>query len=302
MTTTSPGTTQAGTTKAGTTAAGRAEAPGTARRGVLQLVLIISCFVSIFPILWMLLTSVKTQQETLVSPPVWIPTHPTLDSYRRVADSIDLGSSFLNSLIIAVCCTIGVVVTSLLAGYVFAKKRFRGRGLLFAVMIATMFLPPIVTLIPLYRIASALGLHGSLLGIIVPNLANAFGIFLLRQFIVGVPDELLEAARLEGCSEFRIVFRIVAPVITPALAALTLFSFVYYWQSYLWPLTVLGGDKSASPIVLSLSQLLSYTGSAQNTGLVMAGASLAVLPPLVLFVFLQRYFVNSIANSGITGQ
>ncbi len=119
-------------------------------------------------------------------------------------------------------------------------------------MIATMFLPPIVTLIPLYRIVTHLGLSASLAGVIVPNLANAFGIFLLRQFILGVPDELIEAARLDGASEFRIVFQIVAPAVMPAIAALALFAFVYHWNSYLWPLTILQGNNDAYPIVLSL--------------------------------------------------
>ena len=118
----------------------------------------------------------------------------------------------------------------------------------------------------------------------MPNLANAFGIFLMRQFIAGVPDELIDAARMDGASELRILFKIVAPSIAPAIAALALFAFVYHWNSYLWPLTVLQGNSDDYPIVISLSRLLSYNRGAMNTGLVMAGATLAVLPPLVLFV------------------
>ena len=151
-----------------------------------------------------------------------------------------------------------------MAGYAFAKYRFRGRDLLFAVMLATMFLPPIVTLIPLYRIVSHLGLDGGLVGVIVPNLANAFGIFLIRQFILGVPDELIEAARLDGASELRIVFQIVAPAVMPAIAALTLFAFVYHWNSYLWPLTVLQGQRERTRSCLSFGRLLSYTRSARE--------------------------------------
>lgn len=271
------------------------------RRFGVQLLVLVACIATAFPVFWMVASSLKTPQESLASPPVWFPRSPNLDSYREVNQAISVGQGFLNSAIIAVSCTIGVVITSLLAGYVFAKKRFRGRNLLFAVLVATMFLPPIVTLIPLYRIAGELDLQGSMLGIILPNLANAFGIFLLRQFAAGVPDELLEAARLDGCSELRIVFRVVAPLLMPAISALTLFAFVYYWQSYLWPLTVLAGDTKHAPIVVTLSQLLSYTGSAQNTGLVMAGACLAVLPPILLFVVLQKQFINSMVSSGIVG-
>ena len=257
--------------------------------------------VAAFPLAWMVLSSLKTPQETMQVPPVWWPASPRLDAYAQVADVIGLGRSFLNSATIALVTTIAIVVTSLMAGFAFAKYQFRYREALFAVLLATMFLPPIVTLIPLYRITGYLGLNGSLAGVLVPNLANAFGIFLMRQFIKGVPDELIEAARLDGASELRILFGIVAPAVLPAIAALTLFAFVYHWNSYLWPLTVLQGNADAYPIVISLSRLLSYNRGAMNTGLVMAGATLAVLPPVLLFVLLQRFFVDSIVASGVKG-
>jgi multiple sugar transport system permease protein len=234
-------------------------------------------------------------------PPVWLPRSPDLDAYREVADVINAGRSFWNSAVIATATTAGVLVTSLMAGYAFAKYRSRGRSLLFSLLIATMFLPPIVTLIPLYRLVTYAGLNASLVGVIVPHLANAFGIFLMRQFIAGVPDELIDAARIDGASELRIVFSIVAPSVTPALAALTLFAFVYHWNTYLWPLTILQGNSDDYPIVISLSRLLSYNRGAMNTNLVMAGATLAVLPPLIMFVLLQRFFVDSIVSSGVKG-
>lgn len=254
-----------------------------------------------FPLLWMVLSSLKTPAETMQTPPVWLPQSPGFSAYRDVAGVINAGQSFLNSAIIATTATLGIVLTSLMAGYAFAKYRFPGRNLLFSLMIATMFLPPIVTLIPLYRIVTSLGMNGSLVGVVVPNLANAFGIFLMRQFIAGVPDDLIDAARIDGASELRIVFAIVAPSVIPAIAALTLFAFVYHWNTYLWPLTVLQGSSEDYPIVISLSRLLSYNRGALNTNLVMAGATLAVLPPLVMFIFLQRFFVDSIVGSGVKG-
>src|SRR5579864_4760462 len=175
------------------------------------------------------------------------------------------------------------------------------RDAVFALVVATMFLPPIVTLIPLYRLVGYLRIDGGLMGVIAPNLANAFGIFLMRQFISGVPDDLIDAGRMDGASELRILFSIVAPSVTPAIAALALFAFVYHWNSYLWPLTVLEGHTENYPIVISLSRLLSYNRGAMNTNLVMAGATLAVLPPLILFAFLQRLFVDSIVSTGIRG-
>ncbi|MDF2733357.1 MAG: transporter permease [Desertimonas sp.] len=214
------------------------------------------CVVAAFPLVWMLLTSLKTPQETIESPPVWLPANPSLDAYREVTDVIDVPRSMRNSIVIA-----GVT----------------------------------------YRIVTQIGFDGRLIGVIAPNLVNAFGIFLMRQFIQGVPDELIDAARIDGAGEARILVRIVAPLVTPALAALALFAFVYYWNGYLWPLTVLSGRESEYPIVLSLGRLLSYTRSAENTNLVMAGAALAVLPPLAVFAVLQRYYVRTIARSGLTG-
>ncbi|HTV71327.1 MAG TPA: carbohydrate ABC transporter permease [Rhizobiaceae bacterium] len=257
--------------------------------------------VAAFPLIWMVLSSLKTPAESMQTPPVWFPATPNMSAYSEVAGVIDARRSFLNSFIIATVTTAGILVTSIMAGYAFAKYRFRGRDGLFAVLIATMFLPPIVTLIPLYRLVTNMGFNASLIGVIVPNLANAFGIFLMRQFISGVPDELIDAARMDGASELRIVFSIVAPTVIPAIAALALFAFVYHWNTYLWPLTVLQGNTADYPIVLSLGRLLSYNRGAMNTGLVMAGATLAVLPPLVLFVFLQRFFVDSLVSTGVKG-
>ena len=270
-------------------------------KAIIFTLIILASVVAAFPLVWMVLTSLKTPQETMAVPPVWFPATPNLDAYRQVADVISVGRSFVNSAIIAVFTTGAILVTSLMAGYAFAKYQFKGRNVLFSVLIATMFLPPIVTLIPLYRLTGYLGLNANLLGVVVPNLANAFGIFLMRQFIKGVPDELIDAARMDGASELKIVFQIVAPSVMPAIAALALFAFVYHWNSYLWPLTVLQGNTDQYPIVISLSRLLSYNRGAMNTGLVMAGATLAVLPPLILFVFLQRFFVDSIVATGVKG-
>lgn len=267
----------------------------------LRLAIVIVAVIAAFPLVWMVLSSFKTPAESMQVPPVWLPATPSLDAYAEVADVINAGRSFWNSAVIATVTTAGILITSLMAGYAFAKYRFHGRDALFAVLIATMFLPPIVTLIPLYRLVTAIGLNASLFGVIVPHLANAFGIFLMRQFIAGVPDDLIDAARVDGASELRIVFSVVAPSVVPALAALTLFAFVYHWNTYLWPLTVLQGNSDDYPIVISLSRLLSYNRGAMNTHLVMAGATLAVLPPLVMFVLLQRFFVDSIVSSGVKG-
>jgi multiple sugar transport system permease protein len=273
----------------------------TGHKALVGTLMLLVAVASAFPLVWMVLSSLKTPAESMQVPPVWIPRTPSLEAYEKVSSVINVGRSMWNSLLIASITTAGILATSMMAGYAFAKYRFHGRTLLFSVLIATMFLPPIVTLIPLYRVIGSVGLNASLAGVILPNLANAFGIFLMRQFIAGVPDDLIDAARVDGASELLILFKIVAPSVAPAIAALALFAFVYHWNSYLWPLTVLQGNADAYPIVISLSRLLSYNRGAINTGLVMAGATLAVLPPLVLFVFLQRFFVDSIVSSAVKG-
>lgn len=273
----------------------------TGHKALIGTLMLLVAVASAFPLVWMVLSSLKTPAESMQVPPVWIPRAPSLEAYEKVSGVINVSRSMWNSLLIASVTTAGILVTSMMAGYAFAKYRFRGRTLVFSLLIGTMFLPPIVTLIPLYRVIGSIGLNASLAGVILPNLANAFGIFLMRQFIAGVPDDLIDAARVDGASELLILFRIVAPSVAPAIAALALFAFVYHWNSYLWPLTVLQGNADAYPIVISLSRLLSYNRGAMNTGLVMAGATLAVLPPLVLFVFLQRFFVDSIVSSAVKG-
>ena len=256
-----------------------------------------------FPLAWMVLTSLKTPAETMQTPPVWIPATPSLAAYGKVSEVVQAGRSFVNSAIIATTTTAGILLTSLLAGFAFAKYEFRGREILFAIVIATMFLPPIVTLIPLYRLVGYLHIDGGLAGVIAPNLANAFGIFLMRQFIKGVPDDLVDAGRMDGASELRIVFLIVAPSVTPAIAALALFAFVYHWNSYLWPLTVLQGHSDQYPIVISLSRLLSYNRGALNTSLVMAGATHGCPPasgPVCVSAALLRRQHRQLGGQGMT--
>jgi multiple sugar transport system permease protein len=254
----------------------------------------------LFPLYWMLASSLKSPQELQQAPPTWWPKTPSLNAYRTVFEVIPFGHAFANSLLIAGVATMSVLGTSVLAGYVFAKYHFRGRDVLFWAVIATMFLPPIVTLVPLYWLVSSLGLADSYLGVMLPWLANAFGIFLMRQFIADVPDELVDAARVDGASELRIVWKVVLPLLKPATVTLGVFAFVYYWNNFLWPLSILQ-SASKFPVVLALSQLLSYSSSVQYQNVVMAGALIASLPTIVIFLLTQRVFVQGIARTGVQG-
>ena len=262
--------------------------------------LVVVMIVPLFPLYWMVISALKGPQELQKTPPTWFPTDPSLGAFKTVFDVVPFGRAFLNSAFIAGVSTLSVVITSILAGYVFAKLRFRGSDLLFWIVVATMFLPPIVTLVPLFWLVSTFGLSDSYLGVMLPWLANAFGIFLMRQFIADVPDELIEAARVDGASELRIVWQIVTPLLRPAVVTLSVFAFVYYWNNFIWPLSILQSDTKF-PVVLALSQLLSYSTSVQYQNVVMAGALIASVPTILVFLLAQRVFVQGISRTGVKG-
>jgi multiple sugar transport system permease protein len=254
--------------------------------------------VALFPLYWMVITSLKSPTESAAIPATWWPHHPDFSAYSTVFDAVPFARAFLNSVLITVVCSVSVTVTSILAAFVFAKYRFRGRDLLFWLLVLTMFLPPIVTIVPLYNMMSSLGLVDSYPGVILPWLANAFGIFLMRQFIADVPDELLDAARIDGAGELRVVTQIVTPLLKAPVITLLVFTSVYYWNNFLWPLTILQ-SPDRFPITVSLSQLLSYNTTVQYQNVVMAGVLIASLPTLVVFLVAQRVFVQGIARSGV---
>ena len=250
-----------------------------------------------FPLAWMVLTSLKTPAETMQTPPVWIPATPSLAAYGKVSEVVQAGRSFLNSAIIATTTTAGILLTSLLAGFAFAKYEFRGREILFAIVIATMFLPPIVTLIPLYRLVGYLHIDGGLAGVIAPNLANAFGIFLMRQFVASsIPKDLVEAARMDGCSELGIYARIVLPLLKPALGTLGLITFIASWNNFIGPLIVM-----RSPEMYTLPLALRSLQSPVNTewGALMTGSAIATLPLVVLFVLSSRQLISGLTAGAV---
>ena len=276
-------------------AARRRRRPG---RIVLYAVAVVIGCVALFPIYWLVISSLKTPAELGKIPTTWWPHTFTFEAYRTVFQIVPFAQSFLNSVIITAVCSFSVLLTSILAAYVFAKYRFRGRDALFWLLVGTMFLPPIVTIVPLYNMMSSLGLTDSYLGVVLPWLANAFGIFLMRQFIADVPDELLDAARLDGASEFRVLFQIIVPLLKPAIITLLVFTVVYYWNNFLWPLTILQSQQKF-PITITLAQLLSYNTTVQYQGVVMAGVLIASAPTLLVFLAAQRVFVQGIARSGV---
>jgi multiple sugar transport system permease protein len=266
-----------------------------------NIVLLGAVVIILFPFYWMVVSSLKSPAEEGALPPHWIPYHPTLAGFSAVFHLIPFGREILNSLIVALACTVGTVLTSLMAGYVFAKHDFRGKEALFIVVVATMLVPPFVPLVPLYRAMEAAGIINTYLAMILPYLATGFGVFLMRQFIAGVPDELLDAARIDGASEWGILFRVVRPLVWPAVATLALFAFVFQWNNFIWPLTVVH-SQSLFTIVLGLNELFSsYQTTLTYENAMMAGAAISIVPSIVLFLFLQRKFVQGIALTGLGG-
>ena len=273
---------------------------GAVGTAIKYIVLIIGALIMVLPFFWMINASLMTPGEIQQQPPVWLPAQPQFSNFSDVAQKLPFPQLYLNSLIVTGSTVIGVLFTSSIAGFAFAKYNFPGRNILFYCILGTMMIPFFITLIPVFYIIKQLGMINSLQGIIVPSLTSAYGIFLMRQFITGIPDELIDAARIDGASEPLIYFRIVLPLIGPALATLGTFTFISSWNSFLWPLLVLDKQELFT-VPLGLNTLRGFASEAKNLHLLMAGTTLSVLPALIVFLFLQRYFVRGIALTGIKG-
>lgn len=236
-------------------------------------------------------TSLKTPSQALLTPIHWLPSSPQWHTYRQVFEDADFVRYLANSAFIGVSVMVLNVITCSLAGYALAKFRFPGRGLMFAVVMVTLMIPIEVIYVPLYDLVYKLGWVNNYAGMIIPAGTSAFGVFLMRQGIVGVPDEMIEAGRLDGASEVQILFRVVLPVVGGSIAALALFAFMTNWDSFLWPLLVAGKNTLWTvPVGLAAMQ------SDYNTDftVMMAAALLSMVPTVLLFLFLQKRFVEGL--------
>lgn len=253
----------------------------------------------ILPLLWMIVTAIKPFNEWLM--PNWIPLSPTLESFRSLfADpTLPLDRWFLNSLIIAVLFTVLVLVVDSLAAYAYARMEFRGRKVMFGLLLATLVMPGVMFLIPNFITVTRLGWLGSYQGVIAPGLSGVFGVFFLRQFFQSIPRELEEAAHIDGAGTWRTFFSVVLPLSRGALATLGVITFMESWNSFLWPLLILGNAREMQTLPVGLATLQGqYTF---DYGKLMAGAVVTTLPVLLLYVFLQRYIIQSIAMTGLKG-
>lgn len=267
-------------------------------RLALNLALLALLLLVLAPFAWMVSASFLPDGGATRVPPVFVPTHPTLIQYQRLFMRMDFGRHFLNSLVVALSVTATSLVVNSLAAFAFAKYRFHGRDRLFAFLLALMVIPGQVTMFPVFLLLNRLHLVNTYWGLIIPGMASIFGIFLFRQFIMGIPDELIEAARLDGCSDFGIYARIVMPLCAPILVTLALFTFMGSWNDFMWPLILMSNsDMYTLPVALA-----NLVGEHQaDTELMMAGAVVTTLPVMIVFLALQKFYMEGLMAGSVKG-
>ncbi|MEZ4683328.1 MAG: carbohydrate ABC transporter permease [Caldilineaceae bacterium] len=264
---------------------------------LLYALLIAGCLVTLLPFMWMILGAFKPSSEIIAVPPAFWPQQPTLNNFKTVWNDpqLPLLRYYGNSLFVTCSVVALTLFTSSLAGFIFAKYEFAGKNAIFSFILATLMIPFQVLMIPSYLILVRVGLIDSLWGLIIPSATNAFGIFMMKQFIEGLPNELIDAARIDGASEWRIYWRVILPQIGPALATLGILTFMGSWNSYLWPLIVITtAERRTLPVVLT------WYNSMQGVryDLTMTAGVLVVIPILIVYAIFQRWIVQGFALSG----
>jgi multiple sugar transport system permease protein len=257
---------------------------------------VLVAIVTMAPLLWMVSASFMPTGQASTFPPPLLPHGATLDQYAQLFTRLNLGRYLLNSVLIATSVTLISTLVNSMAGYAFAKFQFKGRDAIFRLLIASMVIPAQVTMLPLFLMLKKMGLINTFPGVIIPGIASIFGIFLIRQFVQSIPDSLLEAARMDGATEFKIYRSVILPLSKPILITLAIFTFMGTWNDFLWPLIVMTDDSMYTlPVALA-----GLSGEhVQDTELMMAGAVLTVLPVLLLFVAMQKYYIRGIMAGGV---
>jgi multiple sugar transport system permease protein len=260
--------------------------------------LVVLAVVMLFPFAWMVATSLTTDAQLFVTPPQLIPSPMRPENYARVADLFPLGRFLANSLFVAAISTVLQVTTSALAAYAFSRLRFRGRDALFVVYLTTLMVPMQVTIVPLFIEMRYLGMVNSYPGLLLPGIVSVFGTFLLRQAFLALPREMEEAAFIDGAGHWTVFRRIVVPLSLPAMATFAIFAFMASWNAFLWPLIIVS-SQDLMTLPVGLSNLQGQYSTAWN--LVMAGATVSVIPILIVYVLAQRYVIRGVTLSGLKG-
>ncbi len=266
-------------------------------RAITYIVLVAGLILWLFPFIWMYLGSLKTQKEILMKPPTVWPENPTLNNLSDWFTRYDFPSFFTNSMVVAVVTILGNLIFCSMVGYALAKMEFPGKKILFGLVMVMLMVPGVVTFVPLFVMVASAGMVDTYAALILPFLTQPIGVFLMRQFIMGIPDSLMEAARIDGAGELRIFTRIVLPLCGAPLATLGILTFLGSWNNFLWPLVSAQTQSMYTlPVALSLYSTGQY---ATNYGLLLAGSVLIITPILLLFMFLQKYFIQGVATTGI---
>lgn len=268
------------------------------RTVLLHLVLAVGALLTLAPLLWMVSASFMRPGEANTLPPPLLPADPTVANYVALVSRLSLWRNFLNSALVSVLATVGSVFVNAMAGYAFAKLQFRGRDGLFRSLAAALVVPAQVAMLPLFLLLRELHLVNTYAGVLVPYIASVFGIFLIRQYTLSVPTELLDAARVDGANELRVFAMVALPVMKPILVTMAAFTFLSAWNDFMWPLIILA-DGSMYTLPVALANLVGE--HVQDTELMMAGSLITILPALGVFLVFQRTYVHGIMAGGVKG-
>jgi len=269
-----------------------------AERLLIHAVLTLGLALTLAPLLWMVSASLMPAGEASVYPPRLVPSRITLEHYVGLFTRLNLARYLFNSLLIASAITLSSLLLNSMAGYAFAKLRFAGRDGIFRILLSALVVPAQVAMLPLFLMLKQLGLINTWWGVIVPGMTSIFGIFLIRQYALSIPDSLLEAARIDGASEFKIYWWVVLPICRPILVTLAVFTFMGAWNDFMWPLIVLT-DEAMYTLPVALANLLGE--HVQDAELMMSGSVLIILPVMILFIFVQRAYIEGITAGSLKG-
>ncbi len=258
--------------------------------------MIVVAGMALAPLFWMVSASFMPTGQASTFPPPFLPRQVTLEHYLSLFTRLNLARYLFNSAFLAITVTLISLVINSMAGYAFAKYRFRGRDAIFKLLIASLIIPAQVTMLPLFLMLNKMGVLNSYLGVIIPGMASIFGIFLIRQFALSIPDSLIEAARIDGATDFRIYWSLILPLCKPVLITLAVFTFMGTWNDFLWPLIVMTDDSMYTLPVALANLSLEHV---QDTELMMAGSVITIAPVLIVFAAVQKYYISGIMAGGI---
>lgn len=266
------------------------------RKYLLYGFLIITGFLTLAPFIWMLSASFMLDGHASVFPPRFFPDEFTFTQYETLFSRLDVSRNLINSVLISTMVTVVSLIFNSMAGFAFAKYRFRGKDTIFKMLLSSMVIPSQVTMLPLFLMLKEFGFLNTYMAILVPGLANVFGIFLIRQYVMAIPDSLIESARIDGATDFQIYYKIIVPLAMPVMVTLAIFTFMGTWNDFLWPLIVLN-DSSMYTLPVALANLMGE--HTKDPELMMAGSVITILPVMVLFLVLQKYYIKGIMMGSV---